>query len=80
MKNGSFDIVKGDDLRAEEWEIAPNAPDRCNILHVFLSSMTDEEKDLIITLCVISFSLMPTQSHQSSVLFNVNHNKNKGSQ
>lgn len=49
MKNGSVDVVKDDDLRAEEWEIAPNTADRCNILRLFLSSMTDEEKDTIIT-------------------------------
>lgn len=51
VRNGSFDVVKDDDLRAKEWEIAPNAPDKCNVLHVFLSSMTDKEKELIITLC-----------------------------
>lgn len=49
MKNGSFDVVKEDDRRAEEWEIAPNTPDRCNILHLLLSCMTDKEKDAIIT-------------------------------
>lgn len=49
MKNGSLDVVKEDDLRTEEWEIAPNTPDRCNILHLLLSSMTDKEKDAIIT-------------------------------
>ena len=28
MKNGLFDVVKDNGLGADEWEIAPNTPDR----------------------------------------------------
>lgn len=76
MKNGPFDVVSDNDLRAEDWEIAPNAPDRCNILHLFLSSTAEREKDL-----VLSVSLISTQSSQLPVLLNVKcNNNNKDSQ
>lgn len=57
MKNGSFDVVKDDDLTGEDWEVAPKHSRHILhilhifiILHLFLSSMADEEKDPIITL------------------------------
>lgn len=51
MINGSSDAVSDNDLRAQEWEAAPNTPDRCNILQWFPSSRREEEKELLITLC-----------------------------
>lgn len=50
MINGSSDAVSDNDVRAQEWEAAPNTQDRCNILQLF-PSRREEEKELLITLC-----------------------------